>query len=494
MIKNSSQEYKYQYLRYDTEWQFKWNVAVDADGTIKFYPLKKAADGSSWYFCGEGDPNTGDWITHDENVWDASNPVFEYHVVDSDHPTENDGTGPNAYTNAWDALHPRNLTRYLRQGDTGIIHLSNTIEHVHIDTVAPKFISDDGTDYILFKKQSETNSVRNCSFVFTDDVGLDYRQIAIKLGNDILYSYNRQNDDLQIDADKIKSISIKADGNGKYKVEFELTYGLTKEEVNELNQKKIIIDVFDKSANHKEYEFGNDGSAGDEGKKEWKVIITDIDFSKLDRLIIKYYDIKPTDMIVDVNTVGTAWVSIYNPNKDYWDIPIVYQLTDDSVGTIDESTYDDSSYKTDGVIKFKVTGIDECGNITTQAWLESGNGGNMDKSLFSATFTEATLGFWRVLDPEGRLYDLGIYVPTFLRHTEWFNFAKFFELYLNSCYTDMKKRKCISALEKTARILDFNEVDRLEDELLPHYAKQHGFEFDVDLESIARIFEGKVDE
>jgi hypothetical protein len=58
----------------------------------------------------------------------------------------------------------------------------------------------------------------------------------------------------------------------------------------------------------------------------------------------------------------------------------------------------------------------------------------------------------------------------------------------------MKKRKSISALEKIARILDFNEVDRMEDELLPHYAKQHGFEFDIDLESISKLFEGKVDE
>lgn len=491
MIKNSSQEDKYQYLRYDTEWQFRWDFRVDADGTVKFYPMKKAADGESWYFCGEGDPNTGDWITHDENVWDASNPVFEYQV--SNDSGTGDGTGPNAYTDAWDTAHPRNLTRYLRQGDTGIMHLSSTIEHVHIDTVAPSFVTDKGTEYVAFAKRSDTSVTRNCSFTFTDAVGLDYSQVTVKIGNEPIYSYDRKTG-VKFDTDKLKEISIYSSGNGEYKVEFKLIYGITKAEVAELNQQKLIIDVFDKSANHKEYYFGNNGTAEDKGKNEWKLVYTNIEFSKLKKLVIRYYDIQPENMIVDTNTVGSAWVSIYNPNVDYWDIPISYCLADGSLGEIDESTYDDSTYALDGCIKFKVDGIDECGSIITQAWLSTGVGDATDIALSSATFTEEALGFWRVLDPNGRLYDLKIYVPTFLKHTEWFDYVKFFELYLNSCYTDMKKRQCISALEKIARILDFNEVDRMEDELLPHYAKQYGCEFDIDLESVAKIFEGKVDD
>ena len=492
MIKNSSQEYRYQYLRFDTEWQFKWNFQVDADGTIKFYPLRRAADGSTWYFCAEGDEETGESvIEHSEYQWQENNPLFEYHASNNG---GGDGTGPNAATDAWDSDHPQNLTRYLRQGETGLIHLVNTVKHVHIDTVAPSFITDDGTNYVIFKKQSDMTTVRNCSFTFTDSVGLDYKQIKISIGSTTLYEYDRRQGGVAIDTSKVKNIEIYSNGNGKYKVEFQLAYGLTKAEVAILNEDKLIIDVFDKAANHKEYSFGNDGSPEDEGKKEWKVVFTDIDLSKLDRLVIKYYDIQPTNMIVDINTVGSAWVSIYNPNRDYWEIPIKFQLSEDSIGRIDESTYDDSSYETDGTIKFKVVDINECGFVTTQAWLETGSGDDIDKTLFSATYAEESLGFWRVLDPEGRLYDLKIYVPTFLRNTEWFDFVKFFELYLNSCYTDLNKKKSISALEKTARILDFNEVDRMEDELLPHYAKQHGFELDIDLASVARIFEGKVDE
>jgi len=499
MIKKSSYEFNNEYLRFDTEWQFEWDFTVEADGTIRFYPFSKIGDSRTWFFQGEGDPDTGETvIEHSEYEWQAENPIFEYHVSaaeDDDNyspANDGDGTGPNQYTNEWDSNHPNNLTRYLRP-ESGIVKLINTVEFVHIDTVPPQFVSDANTDYIIFKKEKETDVVRRCSFVFTDSVGLDYHQIVIRLGNEKLFEYNRKEGPF-IDTEKIKNVKIFSSGQGKYKVEFELAYGLTQEEVDELNQKKLILDVFDLSANHTEYAFGNNGTEEDKGKKEWQIVITDIDFSKLDRLIITYYDINPENMIVDVNTVGSTWVSIYNPNKDYWTIPIAFQLSDDSVGHIDESTIDTTLYSSTGTIKFKVVGIDECGFVTTQAWLETGLSADIDRALFSATYAEESLGFWRVLDPNGRLYNLKIYVPTFLKHTEWFDYVKFFELYLNSCYTDMKKKTCISALEKIARILDFNEVDRMEDELLPYYAKQYGCEFDIDLESISKLFEGKVDE
>lgn len=490
MIKNSSYTFSNEYLRFDTEWQFEWDFIVEADGTIRFYPFKKTGEGNTWFFQGVGNPSTGETVVeHSEYQWQENNPIIEYHVSDDN---SGNGTGPNEYTAAWDSLHINNLTRYLRPG-AGILKLTNTVEHVHIDTVVPEFISDSNTDFVLFRKESEIDAVRNCSFTFSDSVGLDYHQVVIRLGDIVLYSYDRKTG-VRIDTDKIRSVKIKADGKGTYEVNFALAYGLTQDEVDNLNQAKLIIDVFDLSGNHTEYSFGNNGTETDKGKKEWTVIITDVDFSKLDRLVIKYYDIKPANMIVDVNTVGSVWVSIYNPNKDYWNIPIVYQLSDNSVGYIDTSTYDDSHYRTDGTINFKIVGIDECGNVTTQAWLETSLSAKIDRSLYSATYAEEMLGFWRVLDPEGRLYNFDIYVPTFLKNTEWADFIKFFELYMNSCYFDMKEKKCISVLEKTARILDFDEADRMEDELLPHYAKQYGCELNIDLESISKLFEGKVDE
>ena len=471
MIKHSEYDFKYRYLRTDTEWQFMWASDTDTEGTIRFYPFRRIGSGSSWYFCGEAKPNGESAIDHNPLYWQDYNPIFEYNADD---------------ISGWDSTHPLNMTRYLRPS-ASIVKLTNSVKFVHIDTVPPEFISDLNTDYVVIKNSTEP-CIRNCSFEFTDSVGLDYRQIEIRLGQqpDPLYKYDRKTDSLEID-ERLTDLKIFGTGNGKYKVTFKLAFGATKEEVAQMNSEKIILTVYDLAANYTTYYFGNDGSDEDKGKQEWKVILTDETY---ERLIIKYYDIKPENMIVDVNTEGSTWVEIYNPNKDLWVLPITYQLAEQSIGKIDESTFDDTYYSTTGTIRFKVDGITECGFVVTQAWLETGTGDATDKTLISATFAEDALGFWRVIDPEGRLYNFDNYVPTFLKSSDahWYDFIKFTELFFNSCYTDMKKKKCISVLEKIARIIDFNEVDRMEEELLPYYSKEYGCEFDVDLEMLKGLF------
>ena len=131
MIKNSSFDFSYDYLRFDTTWLFEWDYEQITDDTIKFYPFTETGTNKTWRFKAEADENGKEksdvTIKHDEFVWDSLEPWLEYHEDE---------------VKQWDASHPNNPTRYLAPGSS-FITITNSVETVIIDNVPPAFVSEE---------------------------------------------------------------------------------------------------------------------------------------------------------------------------------------------------------------------------------------------------------------------------------------------------------------------------------------------------------------
>lgn len=518
MIKNSEFDFSYDYLRFDTTWLFEWDVQNITENTIKFYPFSEQGNSRTWYFRG----NNATVKDHNTSVWDPTNPVLEYEANNVD---------------AWDAAHPYNTTRYLSPGSS-FVTLTNTIETVVIDNIPPAYVSDRGTEYVWISniasgKASEFHEARHCEYVFRDEAGLDYKQFGIFIGEppdadaienalkqntppgekdpiwkdefkNLVYYYSRRYDMALINPDYIDSdapLKIASDGFHTYKIEFNLICATDEgndTNLNRLNNEGLRIRVYDVAGNHNTYAFGvfgTDKMDSEELKefhkaypnyiiRKWILIDSISDITDLDKCVIKFYDAEPKNMIVGENQQGSVWVSIYNPNREFWPLDIIGQLKlHTSIGNIDENTIDKTKMNTEGIIKFKVINIEKHGSVDVEAWVKTGNK-LFDDMLITSTYAEASLGPWIVQDADGRKYNLKKYVPNYLKSTDYYQFVEFFELYLNTLYTNLTKGTNISILEKIAKINDFNDIDRIEHALVWHYAKDFGAEYDIDLQTM----------
>lgn len=477
MIKNSAFDFAYDYLRFDATWLFEWNINDITTDTVRFYPFTEQGTGRTWWFKNDGSATIQE---HNEQLWDAAHPWLEYDAADP--PT-------------WDAAHPSNTTRYLSPGSS-FITITNSIETVVIDNIPPAFVSDKGTEYIwICDRKTREDVKRHCEFVFRDQAGLDFKNFEIKIGDVVAYKYDRKTDKLTMDADENgetfidpDTLRIASDGFHAYRVQFDLAYGVDDAEMTALNEEGLAITIWDKAGNATTYTFGENGSE----TRKWVLIDTQEDISELKPLVIKFYDHDPKNMVIDEASYGSVWVSIYNPNVKFYEAGIeimaslANKLRESAGGDIDMTTYDTSEYSKTGTIRFKIVNIKRAGYVTVDAWLETGIAA-FDAVIKTATYAEESCGPWIVMDAEGRKYDIRRYAPKYLRETEYYEFIKFFELYLNTVYTNLTKGTNISILEKIAKIGDFNDIDRIEHSMIWHYAKQLGMEFDIDLQTLQNL-------
>lgn len=512
MIRHSFFDYNYDYLRFDTEWKFEWDIDNETEDTIHFYPFTrfvedKSGETETWYFCA-GDssrseesgetviPGRGTSVVT-STVWNAEAPILEYRSNDE---AEGEGTGPTARTALWDEQNPENLTRYLSPfGGKDIITLTNTVETVIIDTVPPEFVTDAGTEYILIKTPDDKGDVyRHVELVFRDKAGLDFKYFTLCIDGNILYDYDRKAEEKKDptpgwDLIKKKSLKVYSDGYNTYKIAFDLQYDENKEDI--LQEKGLTLVVWDKSANFKKYNFGTGDDSVSVNDKKWIFIDSKRALDEFEPLQITFSSVEPADMIIKDEKPGEAWCTIYNPNQDLWALgmnSIVSQLTKESLGWIDTTTLTDvfkdleynpdgspTHYEDHGCIKFKIINVDKAGDMEVEAWVRTGVE-RFDGILKTITYAKAGLK-WMCMDPDGRLYNLKPYVPKYMRGTDYANFIEFFELYLNTVYTNMTRGTNISVLEKIAEIADFLDIDKIEDYLVRDYARHRGAEFDIDL-------------
>ena len=540
MLKNSETIINSSVRRQDATWDYRWQYNSDNPDNIFLTPDMQVGGNlfgtDTWHLCGDA----SELRQYDEYTWDPNHPVFEYEVT-KNIPPDGPGTGPNEVTDEWDNDHPYNPTRYLRPGDSKFIRITNTTQNVTIDPIPPKFISDYGTEYLALESQLDgrketiidagqkirkiySKAVRTIAIEFQDEVGLDYRQIALVTGevtdvdkivnnpDKILYYYDRSLEKI-IQKPYLEKIEFCGTSKGNYKVEFSLNecWGIINKDTKEPEDIEYITDVLNPPGSKQTYTVYKDGEPIElekYTKSDFTLVVWDLagnysiyhftrpfntleldDLNKLVPVNILFTHIEPSTYFLEDGVEGKIVTKVQDPNYVLWEYENVAKLLETSIGYIDKGSYDADDNRThnplDGIREFIITHLTESGNVEVEAWVETGFP-EIDELIKERTYNTAICGPW-VYGDEGRKYHITPYVPKYLHGTEFADFMEFFQLYINTMYKGLDSNRNISGLEKIARIGNFNDIARLEDALVYHYATEFGNEFDFDVQSLQEV-------
>ena len=252
---------------------------------------------------------------------------------------------------------------------------------------------------------------------------------------------------------------------------------------------RLIVEVYDLAGNKSIYY----------DKKEFWTIDTD-DIDNMVPVNITFFNPEPSNYFVNDNIEGKVSVNAQDMNKFLWRFPVEAELTGISIGQIDTSTYppypDGIEWQDNskligcynvltGCRGFNVFKFTQYGYVEVAAWVETGNK-KIDTIIKERTYNTAKNGPW-IYEDGGRKYDLLRFVPSYLRNTDFNDFIEFFQLFANTMYLSLDKNRNISALEKIARIGNFNDIDKIEKKLLMHYENQYANEFPFDQKAIQEV-------
>lgn len=252
---------------------------------------------------------------------------------------------------------------------------------------------------------------------------------------------------------------------------------------------RLILEVYDLAGNKSVYY----------DKKEFWTIDTD-DIDNMVPVNITFFNPEPSNYFVNNNIEGKVSVNAQDMNKFLWRFPVEAELTGSSIGQIDTSTYppypDGMEWQDNsklvgcynvltGCRGFNVFKFTQYGYVEVAAWVETGNK-KIDTIIKERTYNTAKNGPW-IYEDDGRKYDLLRFVPSYLRNTDFNDFIEFFQRFANTMYLSLDKNRNISALEKIARIGNFNDIDKIETKLLMHYENQYANEFPFDKKAIQEV-------
>ena len=505
----------------------------------------------TWYFNGDAselrqyDSSTWD-PEHPVFEYKVQDPVVDP-PADGD-PEGESGQGPNEVTEEWNDGHQYNPTRYLRPGNSNFIKITNTVQNVTIDPVPPKFISDYGTEYLAlecaidgkivelenFIKPDSTiyrfsKATRTIQLAFQDDVGLDEKQFALYLGDEeidwgnitpetfndnpnIICYYDRSLEK-RLQKPYVENVFFNHLKSSQYQVNISLfeswcEWNYEKQEM--IDEPYHITDIGYLNDKEDTIELIKDGTkiyrdkyiegqlnlivwdlAGNYSIYKIKAPFNTLSLKDLNDLVpvnIMFTDIEPDNYFLEEGIEGKIVTQVYDPNEVLWEYENVAKLLENSIGIIDKGSYeagDNRHSPLDGTRTFIITHLTESGNVEVEAWVETGFP-EIDALIKERTYNTAICGPW-IYGDEGRKYHITPYVPKYLHGTEFADFMEFFQLYINTMYQGMETKRNISGLEKIARIGNFNDISRLENSLIYHYANQFGNEFDFDVESLQNV-------
>ena len=534
--------------RQDTTWKYEWDVDnPEKEGTVFLNPvIYDKSNEKTWYFAPDEDTGAN---VNTLNVKSEKYSYKELDGTPRNHlDTQWWGkfNGETRYLRPYNSF----LTLTTEVGNVIVDPIPPEFisdEETDYVILSPTYNEEEKDGKPVYKIVSD--STRHFEFQFKDKAGLDFKQFAITLGDTELYNYyrpeldtvkNYQGTYYPPDADPqnrwIKNIKIKYDGGNLYSVEFDLVSGLeaytgdeplnrffaTPYELLKIGYKKtdaipdkalflnkipdgvstigdwidlletgekaegnLKICVYDLAGNYTEYLVS---------KEFWTIDVDDID--KIEPVKILFFDVEPSTYFVSENNHGSVWCNAQDLLPALWRFPVVAQTLDTSVGTIDASTYGKIEWKDKTIDKgvynvltgcriFKLHNITEHGFIEVEGWVETGNK-KIDALLKERTYNTGKCGPW-IFEDDGRKYDLLRFVPSYLRNTEFNDFIEWFQLFANTMYTSLDKNRNISALEKIARIGNFNDIDRIENALLMHYENQYANEMPFDKEAIKEV-------
>ena len=458
--------------------------------------------------------------TLDSSTWDPNHPVFEY---------------DNVNVADWDSTHPNNPTRYLRPDFGKFFKITGSTQNVTIDPVPPKFVSDIGTEYLTTEadingKLKTINGIvyqystatRTIAIEFNDEIGLDFKQFALVRYNDIditdwgnikeltdniIYYYDRSLDK-PLQQNYVDKVNFYSTTTGNYKVKFELNecWGELDELSGEITNKKYLVDLINSSFTEtvvhgiakKKYVKSCISLivwdlAGNYTVYSFKKPFNSIGIEDLNGLVpvnITFTNIEPQNYYLEDGIEGKILTNVFNPNEILWEFPNVAGLLEDSIGQIDLSSYEAGDntkiHPLAGIREFYITNLTESGNVMVEAWVSLEEDSEIAELVKEKTYNSAICGPW-IYGDEGRKYHITPYVPKYLQGTEFYSFVEYFQLFINTLYKGLDRNRNISILEKIARIGNFNDISRLEDALIFHYAKEFGNEFDFNVDSLKNV-------
>ena len=359
-----------------------------------------------------------------------------------------------------------------------------TLQNVIINSEGPSITDDKTTRQVLNVGGKEYPTPIKVKLIFKSKSPLDIMELDATVGSeyDLIHIHRKNN---QVDISQVVSNINLDKNNDVYTLSFDLNPYANESEfgpdfIEALNKDEITIRVFDINANGVEYTtYG----------EPWKYIDTEEEIFDLEKLVIRFSNIIPEDMILAPNIEGECTVTVFNPNSYLWSVFPVIQLNDESIGEIIggqaaiESEANKKSYAETGVITFKVGRIVEYGQVIVDAWIDLQNP-KIHDIVYNATYAQGVLGPWLVEDERNRKIKLLDYPPAYLHDREYWQFVKFTEKFLNTMYMSMSKKASIGILEKVARIADFNYINDVEAKLLNHYKEHFGIELDPNVDDL----------
>ena len=351
-----------------------------------------------------------------------------------------------------------------------------TLQNIIINSEGPSIIEDKTTRQVLNVGGKENPTPIKVKLIFKSKSPLDIMELEAVCGDITLIKIHRKNNQVEINQ-LVSNINLDKN-NDIYTLSFDLNPYANESLVgstfiNALNNNEITIKIFDINANGVEYTtYG----------EPWKYIDTEEEIFDLEKLVIRFSNIIPEDMIIAPNIEGKCTVTVFNPNSYLWNIKPTIQLNEESIGEID-GEIDFSDYAEHGIAKFKVKRIVEYGNVIVDAWIDLQNP-KIHDIVYNATYAQGILGPWLVEDERNRKIKMLDYPPAYMHDREYWQFVKFTEKFLNTMYMSMSKKASIGILEKVARIADFNYINDVEAKLLNHYKEHFGIELDPNVDDL----------
>lgn len=352
-----------------------------------------------------------------------------------------------------------------------------TLQNVIINSEGPSITEDKTTRQVLNVGGKEYPTPIKVKLIFKSKSPLDIMELEATVGSEYeLIKIHRKNNEVKIHQ-LVSNINLDKNVD-VYTLSFDLNpyageSSMGSTFIQALNDNEITIKVFDINANGVEYTtYG----------EPWKYIDTEEEIFDLEKLVIRFSNIIPEDMILAPNIEGECTVTVFNPNSYLWSVRPTIQLNEESIGEID-GEIDFTDYAEHGIAKFKVKRIVEYGNVIVDAWIDLQNP-KIHDIVYNATYAQGILGPWLVEDERNRKIKMLDYPPAYMHDREYWQFVKFTEKFLNTMYMSMSKKASIGILEKVARIADFNYINDVEAKLLNHYKEHFGIELDPNVDDL----------
>jgi len=252
------------------------------------------------------------------------------------------------------------------------------------------------------------------------------------------------------------------------------------------------------------------------------------DLDELKKLEITFERQNPSDRYIGDNSIGSVVAIIHNPDNEgekcsAESLKIDAYLADNSVGSIapkgavyfyynvygervyvddpeqitiirEETGYDIKRYEW---LEVKIDNIVKTGYVQLYANLIYSNQyqegiskdalNYIDKKIYESTLSFATDGEWLTECPNNKKINLEPFVPMYLKESQYFDFVKFTEDFLNTMFYSNDANCKVGILKKIEDLRNLHDIERIDRIFLNDFAKQYGSTIKINEENLVNL-------